>query len=293
MMTRSIRLLGAKRVSMRLRSFAVAALALCTSQAFATIVSEASVSNIHVWLTDLDPNDGIAPSITFLTGGAGATTWISTAGTTQGTYRYRTQSASNSPIGLQDSSFGHTVQALVAGTGVSPEGGGFAASSTVLGSAYGAVGTTVSQRADFRLSPMTAVNVSADLVAGYTKTGATVPAHQWVDVWLGFDVWISDSSFDDRDGIAIERTTDPYNNALVCRNACSDPNHWPGRESLTFTASNTTRASHKGAIWGGATVQSYVTSAVPEPSNLALLVAGLCALFVLSRRRSTVVGLAA
>lgn len=253
---------------------AAAALLAAPSVASAGVTGQVTLNNVSYTLTDLDPNDGVTPSITFLpTSQSGAIV-----------LQYSPGNASHTPGG-DGSSDGYQAPGMSVGGSFSGLGSLTSASLTAFAGADQAVGQRVTAWAstnsgwfDFVLSPHTALSISADVqFSGQVTAGGDANRLD-----MDGDIWLTGEG--DSSGVSRQFSTD----SGTLRNPTA-PFDWMA--SVLGTYANDSAASFPGSLLLYTTVDALsVPSAVtapppvPEPANIAMLAAGLPLLLALCRR---------
>jgi hypothetical protein len=286
----------------------VAGLAAAAGPAFADAYSTASFSNVKVTLIDLDPNDGIAASISFLPnatrfdGGAyihGEAETGVVGGYDPGHQLNRFDKAGAwQSTNVSGSAHTDLASAAASVTG-SATGVGFTALS-VSGSAlsgtddhgnyfsYASVPHDSVGNRSFILSANTQVVFSVDASMSATMTrGYTAGALEGEAAAALMSLYAG--------GLAADGSTldDLQQHSVSVQYADGDPLHgasdsWAGLMSASY--SNLSNHSSQGAFWADAQVGGHsVLAAVPEPETYAMLLAGLGLMGSLARRRNRAV----
>lgn len=277
------------RRSSVLAAAALAALSFVTANASADAGGTVTLGQFSYTLTNLDPNDGITPSITFLP----APTTGASAGAGMLLFEYSAGKMSQSPYvdgaGKQPVSADYVAQGLSIGGSLNGTVSLDTASLSLHASADQSSGQEVSawatansRRVDFILSPNTALTVQANV----HFSGAITAGGDLNRLDMDGDIWLTG---EDANGDPVSQyfTTDT--------GFLSGPTPAFDRiASLVGSYSNASAASFDGSLLLYATVDALsVPSAttspglpapVPEPANLAMLAAGLPLLLALRRR---------
>jgi hypothetical protein len=263
------------------RATIAAAIALLAAVPAAASTATASMSDFHVELIDLDPNDGIAPSITFqnLQGGS----FIAAESGAPGHVLTDTHMGGAAfGAGSSSSTSGSTsALASFAGDPRAPGAGGAAtaSASTFLQGLYGASTVQLgdgAMYAPFTLSADTRLVITADASASALSTFADPHADTWASVFL--------------------KLTDATGAGSVSTDSASaeqfamigdTPSASTDTRQITISFENLTSGDLGGIFYGS--VDAYAAdlppAAVPEPVGLPLLAAGLGLLAWRVRRR--------
>lgn len=269
---------------MKLRSIlAAAAAVLAPCAAHAGVTGQVTIDHFTYTLTDLDPNDGLAPSITFLP----APTAGASAGSGTLMFQYSAGKVSGSPFidgaGKPSMAASYTAQGLTVGGSLDGAAALDTASLSLYASADQSYGQQVSAWAnansrwvDFVLSPNTALTIQADAHFAGEITGADMNR---LDMEGG--LWL---------------TGEDANQNAVSHYFTADAGILPTPtpafdriESVVGSYANATAASFSGQLLMFAMVDALalpaaVTAPVPEPARGAMLAAGLPLLLILRGR---------
>lgn len=275
---------------------AASALAGMAQGAFASATSASGLGAVTITLVDLDPNDGITPSIVFAPDAGGNTGGIvsgelrSWTANDESFREFRSQGvgAASSVAAGRDLAMASASGSI---TGLAGAGFSALAAQGQAGSGAAARGTydvtALSAWAGFTLSANTAVQFSASGWAqGTTSTGGD-PSTGWDEAGGGL-VALSVSGpdaggnivWDDDEHIATASYT-----LDGAGNVHGDAQSWSGLLSVSF--SNATGASAAGFF--GAEARAFghsAVSAVPEPATGMMLLAGLGLVGAIARRRA-------
>ncbi len=271
---------------------ALAAVVACSApSAFAAASSALAIHTVTITLTDLDPLDGIAPSITpsyasqpyLNVGAAGFDPAYSIDA-----YAALGGKAGSQLAGAASTPFAHS-SALVSGAatiagfdGMTLAGG--AQSSAVGHGEYGALGASYTAM-NFTISANTAVTVTfgatIDLATTIGLDAATgeselAKAH----LMLRMD-GIGDDGIPTVDELFFEPFAGYRFDALG--NPVGDAFHWAGDLSVSF--SNVDDHDNLATFYGEGGLGGHSIAAVPEPATYGMLLGGLALLGGLSRRR--------
>ena len=278
----------------RLRlSLTLACLLPLSQAALAQSQSSVSIRNIKYTLTDLDLNDGIAPSLSWKSGTSTSGLHVSAQTGTEG-------SGSVSPIfqnilNKENTASGrlgsNTSLALQGHTASTDAQGLTATASTPMGQSWY---DEAHFNGGFTLSPKTAVTFTADAQGAIS---GTVPKNAYLVVQPGgyqdngyFDwAYIQASadaiiSFDDISG-SIIGTGEPNGLDVSLRSYQTASN--ANGKSITATLSNSTSLATQNQVTIRASVNGYTVVSVPEPSTWAQMLLGLTGLGGIARRSRT------
>lgn len=253
---------------------------VCAGGASAQSTASVSLSNFRYILADLDPNDGIDPSLSFA-----PATAVTSSGAATVEETFSGDVAHNTATGLE--AFGPlSVSAASARGSSSGEIGGtldllsMQAASTLTaanGQGNAAYTTLDTGYRGFTLSPMTSVTFLGDAVlnAAFTAAGADLISGSSVaSAWMYL-------------GADLNGAADHFDTGLRLSNADGQPSL---SGPLTFTLANAlgTSTSNELRLTALSDVRaSYATAApVPEPSTWGMLLAGAAVLAGMTRRRS-------
>ena len=157
-------------IDMALRALVLGTLLVTSASAFAqlTATAQVSVSNIRYELIDLNPDDDIAPQLTWLNASTGSTAWVETQG---GYYTDGTPAYGNGSLKNQES-FGFDGVTAISGAGidVSTSGEALNIRGQISGGSF--VNADAYHTGYFSLTPDTAVTFSAQYEA---RLAVTVP----------------------------------------------------------------------------------------------------------------------
>lgn len=255
---------------------ALAAL-LGATTAFAGSTAEATLDALTITLVDLDPGDGIAPSISFAAGASRATSVVFQP---FGVFDDDTASGAGpwsgvaAAVNLSLGRAAGTIQGAAAdGSGAMLHAFGHAAEpGPPLGSAvqYQAqVWAPYAAAGAFVLSPRTAVTISADVRLS-TITQSSIASHD--SAIAGANLFLHDSG--DVVSLSCESFIDRQ---------CSKAESFELSRSFSNHAGTSAEVTFQ--VWAQAAGYSRAASAVPEPAVSALLIAGLCGIGGVTRMR--------
>jgi hypothetical protein len=260
---------------MKLRSILAVALLATPCIAGAGVTGQATLNNFSYTLTDLDPNDGVTPSITFLP--------VPTAGASAGAgmlmFDYSAGNVRASPIidgsSSQPMSADYTAQGLTIGGSLSGAASLdtarlslYASTDPSFGHDASAYATGNTRRVEFVLSPYTSLTDSGE----YNRLS------------MDGDLWL---------------TGEDANNCCVSQRFTADAGFLSGPvpafdriDTILGTYSNDSASSFQGELLmygsidalSAASAVTAPTPPVPEPANVAMLGAGLPLLLALRRR---------
>lgn len=235
--------------------------------------SSSAMTEIHIVLTDLAPDDGIVPALTFVNGGM---SWYVSAHA----YNVITNAADDHVLqGLDYGNESGSAQATQSGANVRTSLTGNPLLGT--GAAVGAASNGAISRSDgwsyfdgnYVLTPNTRLTITAHVVLAGTTSGQyhdIVGAHYYIAV-IGAGV------------------TDFVSDFLT---AGPEPGDAPGQQHSFFldkrvsaSVTNATTVSLQGSFDGGISVNT-ITNPVPEPQAWLLMGVGVAAVGMRVRRRS-------
>jgi hypothetical protein len=269
------------RCDMKLRFvLAAAGAVLAPCAAPAGVSGQVTLGQFSYTLTDLDPNDGVKPSIVFLAPGSAyqpawvRVQWESGAAMSEAT----TQSVDKAPV--SQSHVTPLVTLAASATGLADLGttslhAEVSDENDPFGSAGGLTADAVSGLEPFVLSPHTALNVSASVhISGDARPGNEM------DI-VGMGGWVI---LQGADGIPLAMFT---NDPVPSLNGNGGPYDVDTVAPLTGTYVNDSALSINGSLQLSAGLTASVfwfAEPVPEPANIAMYAAGLPLLLALRRR---------
>lgn len=269
---------------MQARTLATIAAAIASLAAMPAVASTATatLTDFHIELVDLDPNDGIAPSLTFqdVLGGS----FIAAESGAPGHVLTDTHQG-GAPFGAATSSSTHgAASALSSFTGDprAPGAGGSASAtaSTGLAGLYGASTVQLGDGAiyaPFTLSADTRLVITADASASALSTFTDPHADTWASVFL---------KLTDATGTGSVSTDTAIAEQFAMTGGT--PSATTDTRQITISFENLSGADLGGIFYGS--IDAYAAdlspSAVPEPGGLPLLAAGLGVLAWRLRRRA-------
>lgn len=287
---------------------AAALAALASAPAHATASASASLGPLTITLTDLDPNDGIAPSITFNDAHGYANTAV---GAVAHDYSNGAESVTNdyrvgawTPVAVATSGVANAwASASVSGNG-SADGTTLVASGAAFGSSAGNSsdfgGGALAPYGffygfgQFTLSAHTSVTFSASAAASAGVTNVWDPAitygYEWASADAGLEVRDAGFGVGTEDFTTAYVASKPYDTSPPCTSmtfgSCYGPDSASESRTVSVSLVNDADESSWGWLRGRAegSGQSYAL-AVPEPSTYALMLAGLAATVFVARRR--------
>lgn len=260
-------------------------------QATATTSAVATISNMQIQLIDLDPNDGIAPSITYC-GGA-----ICGSSSFGGVYRGRASDVDKEQLNYSKTLFGNSAASVTSGPASAqasvfsgPNGLSLTVSGTAIGSGFAAGAFAVDNFSSFTLSNNTLLTITADASYSAALDGGRDTVYEEATVYFDFRLYGPDS-----DGIGCCQNSEAGGFTGIYAELFYDEEGNPqyvgssmsgsGRMEISF--GNVSGGDLGGSLWAGVRVTGVSNALpVPEPSTNVLLVAGLGVVGFLTRRRS-------
>ena len=273
---------------MKLRSILAAAAALlapCVAQAGVT--GEVTIGQFSYTLTDLNPNDGVSPSITFLppdtagpSAAPGTLLFSYSAGKVEGSHYV--EGSDSHPVSVDYTEQGLTVGGSLSGTAalVTASLSLHASTDPSFGEDASAYATMHSRWVDIVLSPYTALTVQAQV----HFTGEVADSGKYKRLDMDGNLWLSGQNADD---------------CCVSQRFSADSGYFTGPtpafdriDTILGTWSNDSASSFQGSLlmYGSIDALSQAGAVtgppppVPEPANVAMLAAGLPLLLALRRR---------
>lgn len=277
----------------RLSVIALAVAALAAAPAFAASSSSASIGPMSLQLFDLDPLDGVAPSITFNISPYGYDTYVAASAYQSNPYAYDWQggyfpgpwalNAVNAAAGVSQAaaSIGGAGMANGATLSASGSSGDFTAN-TGDSATYTAEANVHPNRwygTSFTLTAKTLVLVSgnASVAADAAPLGPSgywdyAYAHVWLNVW--------------GPGASGSGSQSAYDDITVGGYAYGVPFSLSDARSLGASFVNLTSSDMDGYFEVGASVTGITyANVVPEPETYALMLAGLLTVGIITHRR--------
>ena len=229
------------------------------------------MSNVHIELIDLDPLDGITPSISFDGTYLNSYNQITVNGNPQQTYV--TGGPLGTSIGPFASGSGSTSAQLqvFAGDLMTGNGPGASASATAAGPGNTAAAVGESLALDFTLSPHTGIVMTANATDATTSGGLGESA--WAQNTLGLLQVLPDGS-----------STGPTDLTFSFLNA-DGVTYTSAPKVLQVTFENTTDSPMAGYAMAYSSAIASGVAAVPEPQSVVLMLAGIAAIGTTVRRR--------
>jgi len=249
-----------------LAAIAAAVVSLAALPAAASTAT-ASMTDFHVELIDLDPNDGIAPSLTFqdLQGGS----FIAAESGTPGHVLTDTHQG-GTPLGVGSSSSTRGAASALASFTGDPRGQGASALASASLGARGLYGASTVQLGDgaiyapFTLSADTRLVITADASASALSTFADPQTDTWASVFLK----LTDAS---GTGSVSTDTASAEQFAMIGGTPGATVDH----HLMTITFENLTGGDLGGIFFGSIDAYAADLAPVPEPGSLPLALAGL------------------
>lgn len=244
----------------------------------AASTATASMTDFHVELIDLAPNDGITPKLTFqnLQGGS----FIAAESGVPGHVLTDTHQG-GAPLGAGSSSSMHGAASALARFTGDPFGEGAAATASASTSARGQYGASTVQLGDgaiyapFTLSADTRLVITADASASALSTFGDAQADTWASVFLK----LTDAS---GMGSVSTDTASAEQFAMIG----GTPSATIDDHAMTITFENLTGGDLGGIFFGSIDAYAADPAPVPEPGALPLALAGVGLLAWRLRRRA-------
>ena len=279
-------------------------LALAAGPALADSSGSATLGNVHITLTDLDPNDGITPSLSI---NFGSQPYLNGAIGSYGTgflrdgYAHMGKNASSTVTDSIQGPFASSSATMIGANTVAGIGSmavaGSAGSGNIGFGEFGALAANYTS-SQFVLSPNTAITITVDATMTVQTTLGYDPLtgnleHASSHVLMYFDGLAADGS---------ELYNDAYQELYVdaaqdsTGNITGAQQSWSGTLGISFA--NASSQEIVGSFYselnvGGSSIAmpalgSNPAAAVPEPSSYALLLGGLGVIGGIARRRKQV-----
>lgn len=250
--------------------------------AHATSSASATASNFTLTLIDLAPNDGIAPSLTWLpaqTEAAASSLRITDALSGEQVRLLGSHTAADLPLNLSRFSQNGQAGVQLNGTDLSSLTLGASAAFNGAGSLENRASATVaSDRYAFTLSPYTALTITADVNVHATTTVGSLQPERWEGA-----------------GGSVRLELEQYHNGQFSSGYYPytrveayfiDPQDLSKQEPLAGTVENRQATASTVYVTAYASAYGYsITSTVPEPSTWAMLLLGAALLPVAGARR--------
>lgn len=269
-----------KSMPVALATAALAAAPLAHAEADATV----SASNLTISLTDLKPDDAVAPSLTWLNGESFVSADVRNAGAAQSTSLYSglflpSTATATLPIG--------SVIAVTTGDGPSSSG------VTIQGRVYSLDGSWSSMSGFagpvssgvLTLSPQTQVTFSLDVsLHVVTTVGLDSFGSEDASAFTSLFLTVSGSPTTYGTGKELIAAYTQMPDTLHRMHSFGEDLQYTG--TLSFTYQNTTDLSQQALFsWQSGVLGFSYSSPVPEPETSVLLLAGLGAIGFVARRR--------
>ncbi len=273
-------------------NLAIAALlAAPAGAAMADAFGSGGMGAITITLIDLDPNDGIAPSLSFADGfNLQMSGYVRAATPNEDIYREFSRVGASATTSIASGS--STAWSSASGSATAVAGVGYGPMS-VQGSALSGVDTSgvfysliYGSGAQFTLSAHTAISFSVDgwahgqtTLGGDPETGFDESGGAVLQLELGGTAPDGSLLWDRQQGAAVARYALDANGLVT-----GTTEDWAGR--LTVSYANLGDGSADGLFLARLSASGYSVAAVPEPQSAALLLGGLGAVGLMARRRA-------
>jgi hypothetical protein len=249
--------------------------------AYAAATASATIEHISYTLVDLNPNDGIAPSVTFaddLRGAYSKATARGWDGIDGGEiFPNNASPGAFHPVGLAWTTSGTSFEAILSGDGTIGGSKFTAQASAFMDDRHhdGDIQVVLdSGKAKFTLSPMTAIRFPADssVSAEVNGTPGRITS-EFAYVWSGLTITregFPNTEFDDGKNITLNSSTTKG----------IHPAHEMNTTALDLLYTNDTAIAFNGAVTASMTIyaSSVAVIAVPEPATYLMFGAGLALL---------------
>jgi len=277
-------------------------LTLAAGSALADSSGSATLGNVHITLTDLDPNDGISPSLSinfgsqpYLNGAVGSYG----TGFLQDGYAHMGKNASSTVTDSIQGPYATSSATMIGANTVAGIGSmtvaGSATSGTVGFGEFGSLAANYTS-SQFVLSPNTAITITVDATLNVQTTLGYDPLTGKLEHASGHVLMLFDGSAADGSSLYNDAGQDLYVDAAMDGNGniTGAKQSWSGTLDISFA--NASSQSIVGSFYselsvGGVSMAipalgSNPAAAVPEPSSYALLLGGLGVVGGIARRRS-------
>lgn len=267
-------------------------LAIAAAPALADATSQITLGNVRVTLTDLDPNDGIAPwialnyeSLPYLNGGAASFTPDYDMQAYAHLGKHDTSSLSDSVHTGWSSSSASVVGSTNLVGYTSLQANGQALSGVNGYGEYGAVASNYSSTS-FMISANTAVSISVDASISVGTTQGYNSAQGRAEHASGHVLLYIDGMDDDGNSLASEQYQELFAGYQQAADGSFLGEQYSWNGTLTLSFNNTMAHEALANIYGEIGIGgASVLAAVPEPTSSALTLGGLALLGAVLRRR--------
>ncbi|MDY0744374.1 PEP-CTERM sorting domain-containing protein [Paucibacter sp. R3-3] len=278
-------------------------LALTAGSALADSTASGTLGNVHITLTDLDPNDGITPSLSinfgsqpYLNGAVGSYG----PGFIQDGYAHLGKNASSTVTDSIQAPFASSSATMIGANTVAGIGSmtvaGSATSGTVGFGEFGALAANYTS-SQFVLSPNTAITITVDATLNVQTTLGYDPLTGNLEHASGHVLMFFDGTATDGSSLYTDAGQDLYVDAAMDSNGkiTGAKQSWSGTLDISFANASSqsivgnfySELSVGGLSMAVPSVGTDPAATVPEPSTYALLLGGLGVVGGIARRRKT------